>query len=193
MSQFWNQLKDRVQAREAQAISTIDIIGGADGPTAVFVSTKPDSWLGTLLGRLPWGTGIISAGLLLGWCHKDKKRLLLPMILSTVGCAVGAEQAAVQAAAVWQAARHMPEIPMPGAMLRTAPGCGSARPRWYGLWRCCSAAAHPELHPCAAPYNKSRSIPAKRLWKHSGYFLEKKLVTTNRCNDFTEGGSSPLR
>ena len=145
MSQFWNQLKDRVQAREAQASSTIDIIGGADGPTAVFVSTKPDSWLGTLLGLLPWGTGIISAGLLLGWCHKDKKRLLLPMILSTVGCAVGAEQAAVQAAAVWQAA----------------------------------AAAHPELHPCAAPYNKSRSIPAKRLWKHAGYFLKKRLVATN--------------
>ena len=104
MSQFWNQLKDRVQVRGAQANSTIGIIGGADGPTAVFVSTKPDSWLGTLLGLLPWGTGIISAGLLLGWCHKDKKRLLLPMILSTVGCAVGAEQAAVQAAAVWQAA-----------------------------------------------------------------------------------------
>ena len=81
MSQFWNQLKDRVQARGAQANSTIGIIGGADGPTAVFVSTKPDSWLGTLLGLLPWGTGIISAGLLLGWCHKDKKRLLLPMIL----------------------------------------------------------------------------------------------------------------
>ena len=73
MSQFWNQLKDRVQARGAQANSTIGIIGGADGPTAVFVSTKPDSWLGTLLGLLPWGTGIISAGLLLGWCHKDKK------------------------------------------------------------------------------------------------------------------------
>ena len=100
MSQFWNQLKDRVQARGAQANSTIGIIGGADGPTAVFVSTKPDSLLGALLGLLPWGTGIISAGLLLGWCHKDKKRLLLPMILSTVGCAVGAEQAAVQAAAV---------------------------------------------------------------------------------------------
>lgn len=55
MSQFWNQLKDRVQARGAQANSTIGIIGGADGPTAVFVSTKPDSWLGTLLGLLPWG------------------------------------------------------------------------------------------------------------------------------------------
>ena len=51
MSQFWNQLKDRVQARGAQANSTIGIIGGADGPTAVFVSTKPDSWLGTLLVR----------------------------------------------------------------------------------------------------------------------------------------------
>ena len=76
------------------------------------------------------GTGIISAGLLLGWCHKDKKRLLLPMILSAVGCAVGAEQAAVQAAAVWQAARHMPEIPMPGAMLRTA----AANAFSTGLW-----------------------------------------------------------
>ena len=130
MSQFWNQLKDRVQARGAQANSTIGIIGGADGPTAVFVSTKPDSWLSTLLGLLPWGTGIISAGLLLGWCHKDKKRLLLPMILSTVGYAVGAEQAAVQAAAVWQAARHMPEIPMPGAMLRTA----AANAFSTGLW-----------------------------------------------------------
>ena len=118
MSQFWNQLKDRVQVRGAQANSTIGIIGGADGPTAVFVSTKPDSWLGTLLGLLPWGTGIISAG------------LLLPMILSTVGCAVGAEQAAVQAAAVWQAARHMPEIPMPGAMLRTA----AANAFSTGLW-----------------------------------------------------------
>ena len=110
MSQFWNQLKDRVQARGAQANSTIGIIGGADGPTAVFVSTKPDSWLGR--------------------CHKDKKRLLLPMILSTVGCAVGAEQAAVQAAAVWQAAKHMPEIPMPGAMLRTA----AANAFSTGLW-----------------------------------------------------------
>ena len=100
MSQFWNQLKDRVQVRGAQANSTIGIIG------------------------------IISAGLLLGWCHKDKKRLLLPMILSTVGCAVGAEQAAVQAAAVWQAARHMPEIPMPGAMLRTA----AANAFSTGLW-----------------------------------------------------------
>ena len=118
MSQFWNQLKDRVQARGAQANSTIGIIGGADGPTAVFVSSKPDSWLGTLLGLLPWGTGIISAG------------LLLPMILSAVGCAVGAEQAAVQAAAVWQAARHMPEIPMPGAMLRTA----AANAFSTGLW-----------------------------------------------------------
>ena len=118
MSQFWNQLKDRVQARGAQANSTIGIIGGADGPTAVFVSTKPNSLLGTLLGLLPWGTGIISAG------------LLLPMILSTVGCAVGAEQAAVQAAAVWQAARHMPEIPMPGAMLRTA----AANAFSTGLW-----------------------------------------------------------
>ena len=118
MSQFWNQLKDRVQARGAQANSTIGIIGGADGPTAVFDSTKPYSWLGTLLGFLPWGTGIISAG------------LLLPMILSTVGCAVGAEQTAVQAAAVWQAARHMPEIPMPGAMLRTA----AANAFSTGLW-----------------------------------------------------------
>ena len=63
MNQFWNQLKDRVQARGAQANSTIGIIGGADGPTAVFVSTKPDSLLGALLGLLPWGTGIISAGL----------------------------------------------------------------------------------------------------------------------------------
>lgn len=181
MSQFWNQLKDRVQARGAQANSTIGIIGGADGPTAVFVSTKPDSWLGTLLGLLPWGTGIISAGLLLGWCHKDKKRLLLPMILSTVGCAVGAEQAAVQAAAVWQAAKHMPEIPMPGAMLRTAAanafstGCGSARPRWYGLWRCCSAAAHPELHPCAAPYNKSREYTRKTLVETLRLFFEKEV------------------
>ena len=119
MSQFWNQLKDRVQARGAQANSTIGIIGGADGPTAVFVSTKPDSWLGTLLGLLPWGTGIISAG------------LLLPMILSTVGCAVGAEQAVVQAAAVWQAARHMPEIPMPGAMLRTAVANAFSTGLWF--------------------------------------------------------------
>ena len=54
-----------------------------------------------------------------------------------------------------------------------------------------AAAAHPELHPCAAPYNKSRSIPAKRLWKHSGYFLKKRLVTTNICNGFN-GAAHPL-
>ena len=52
------------------------------------------------------------------------------MILSTVGCAVGTEQATVQAAAVWQAARHIPEIPMPGAMLRTA----AANAFSTGLW-----------------------------------------------------------
>ncbi|MFZ2924818.1 MAG: hypothetical protein WA039_06900, partial [Gemmiger qucibialis] len=46
-------------------------------------------------------------------------------------------------------------------------------------------------HPCAAPYNKSRSVPAKRLWKHSGYFLKKRLITTNRCNGFN-GAAHPL-
>lgn len=130
MNQLWNRLKDCVQARKEHGSSTIGVIGGADGPTAVFVTTKPDSWLDTLLGLLPWGTGIISAGLLLGWCHKDKKRLLLPMILSAIGCAVGAEQAAEQALAVWQTAKHMPEIPMPSAMLRTA----AANAFSTGLW-----------------------------------------------------------
>ena len=119
MNQLWNRLKDCVQARKEHGSSTIGVIGGAD-----------DSWLDTLLGLLPWGTGIISAGLLLGWCHKDKKRLLLPMILSAIGCAVGAEQAAEQALAVWQTAKHMPEIPMPSAMLRTA----AANAFSTGLW-----------------------------------------------------------
>ena len=81
MSQFWNQLKDRVQARGAQANSTIGIIGGADGPTAVFVSTKPDSWLGTLLGLLPWGTGIISSACCL---YDVETRELLPLFRLTV-------------------------------------------------------------------------------------------------------------
>lgn len=130
MNQLWNRLKDCVRARKEHGSRTIGVIGGADGPTAVFVTTKPDSWLGTLLGLLPWGTGIISAGLLLGWCHKEKKRLLLPMILSAIGCAVGAEQAAEQALAVWQTAKRMPEIPMPSAMLRTA----AANAFSTGLW-----------------------------------------------------------
>lgn len=197
MSQFWNQLKDRVQARGAQANSTIGIIGGADGPTAVFVSTKPDSWLGTLLGLLPWGTGIISAGLLLGWCHKDKKRLLLPMILLPLAAPLGRSRLLFKQRQCGRRPGICRRSPCPVPCCaqrrptRSAPGCGSARPRWYGLWRCCSAAAHPELHPCAAPYNKSRSIPAKRLWKHSGYFLKKRLITTNRCNGFN-GAAHPL-
>lgn len=130
MKQLWNRVKDCVQAKKEYGSSTIGIIGGADGPTAVFVSTKPDSWLGTLWGLLPWGLGIVSAGLLTVWCHKDKKRLLLPTILSAVGCAAGAWQAIEQAAAVRQAAKHMPEIPMPGAMLRTA----AANAFSTGLW-----------------------------------------------------------
>lgn len=130
MKQLWNRVKDCVQARKEYGSSTIGVIGGADGPTAVFVSTKPDDWLGTLWGLLPWGLGVVSAGLLAVWCHKDKKRLLLPTILSAVGCAAGAEQAAEQALAVWQAAKHMPEIPLPGAMLRTA----AANAFSTGLW-----------------------------------------------------------
>ena len=130
MNQLWKQLKVSRQARKEHGSSTIGVIGGADGPTAVFVTTKPDGWLGTLLGLMPWGTGIISAGLLLGWCRKEKKRLLLPTILSAIGCAVGAKQAVEQAAAVQQAAKHMPEIPMPSAMLRTA----AANAFSTGLW-----------------------------------------------------------
>lgn len=133
MNQLWNRLKVCVQAKKEHGSSTIGVIGGADGPTAVFVTTKPDSWLGTLWGLLPWGTGIISVGLLLGWCRKDKKRLLLPTILSAIGYAVGAKQAVEQAAAVRQAAKHMPEIPMPSAMLRTAAANAFSTGLWFSV------------------------------------------------------------
>ena len=86
---------------------------------------------------------------------------------------------------------------MPGAMLRTAAANAFSTGLWFSaatlVWSLAVLfrAAHPELHPCAAPYNKSRSIPAKRLWKHSGYFLKKRLITTNRCNGFN-GATHPL-
>lgn len=129
MHHVLSQMKDSVQPEITQASSTIGIIGGADGPTAIFV-TGPNG-PAALLGVLPWGMAVVSAVLLLAG-RKNKKRLLWPLVLSAVGCAVGAEQAAEQAMAVWQAAKNMPEIPMPGALLHTA----AANAFSTGLWLC---------------------------------------------------------
>lgn len=129
MDHVLSQMKDSVQEKITQTSSTIGIIGGADGPTAIFVTTPHG--LGTLLGLLPWGLAAVSACLLWMW-RRDKKKLRWPLALSAAGCAVGVEQAAEQAAAVWQAAKHMPEIPMPGALLHTA----AANAFSTGLWLC---------------------------------------------------------
>lgn len=131
MSHLPGQLKDGAQAKAVQTSSTIGIIGGADGPTAIFVTAKPGKDM--LLGLLPWGVAVVSACLLLAFRKdKKKKRLRWPLALSAIGCAVGVEQAAVQAVTVWQAAKNMPEIPMPGALLQTvaANACST------GLWTC---------------------------------------------------------
>ena len=56
--------------------SSIGIIGGADGPTAIFVTGR-FGWSGVL----PWAVGFLALFLLAGWCRKARRRLWLPLLL----------------------------------------------------------------------------------------------------------------
>ena len=56
--------------------SSIGIIGGADGPTAIFVTAR-FGWSDVL----PWAVGFLALFLLAGWCRKSRGRLWLPLLL----------------------------------------------------------------------------------------------------------------
>ena len=58
--------------------SSIGIIGGADGPTAIFVTAR-FGWSDVL----PWAVGFLALFLLAGWCRKSRGRLWLPLLLCT--------------------------------------------------------------------------------------------------------------
>lgn len=57
----------------------IGIIGGADGPTAIYV-TSGVNW-SVLRSVLPWTLGLLSAFLLMGWCRASRRRLWVPLLL----------------------------------------------------------------------------------------------------------------
>ena len=59
--------------------SSIGIIGGADGPTAIFVTAR-FVWSDVL----PWAVGFLALFLLAGWCRKSRGRLWLPLLLCAV-------------------------------------------------------------------------------------------------------------
>ena len=61
--------------QQAEA-SSIGIIGGADGPTAIFVTAR-FGWSDVL----PWAVGFLALFLLAGWCRKARGRLWLPLLL----------------------------------------------------------------------------------------------------------------
>ena len=72
--------------------SSIGIIGGADGPTAIFVTGR-FGWSGVL----PWAVGFLALFLLAGWCRKARGRLWLPLLLCaavSIGSAVSQLNAA---------------------------------------------------------------------------------------------------
>ena len=60
---------------------SVGVIGGADGPTAVFVTAAPTVSMLTE----PWVfLAALSGFLLLGWCRADRRRLWLPIALCGV-------------------------------------------------------------------------------------------------------------
>lgn len=67
--------------------NSIGIIGGADGPTAVFV-TSSFGFMPPALRILPWLLGCLSGFLLLGWCRRGDyvRRVLLPQALCILPC-----------------------------------------------------------------------------------------------------------
>ena len=70
---------------EASPGGTLGIIGGADGPTVIFVTGA-----GTVGGSVgPWlSLAALCGFLLLGWCRADRRRLWLPILLSGVPLAL---------------------------------------------------------------------------------------------------------
>lgn len=69
----------------APEAASIGIIGGADGPTAIFVAAPaPD-----LAGTLPWLLGAVAGFLLLGWCRRGTAaRCRVPLALCALGLAL---------------------------------------------------------------------------------------------------------
>ena len=70
-----------------QARTSVGIIGGADGPTAIWVSgPAPVPNTGLVLG-LSWAVLLVAAFCWLGWCrHGARKRYWLPAALSLAVC-----------------------------------------------------------------------------------------------------------
>ena len=57
----------KIVMKKALAANSVGIIGGSDGPTAVFIATKPSFWiLAAAVAAL--------AGAVLFWCLKKRKR-----------------------------------------------------------------------------------------------------------------------
>ena len=66
---------------QRQAAASVGIIGGADGPTAIFVS-GPVAFPGWWPLGLVWAVLLVAAFLLLGWCrHGRPRRCWLPAAL----------------------------------------------------------------------------------------------------------------
>ena len=62
---------------------SVGVIGGADGPTAIFITQSAGIWFG------PWlALAALCGFLLLGWCRADRRRLWLPILLSGVPLAI---------------------------------------------------------------------------------------------------------
>ncbi len=66
---------------QRQAAASVGIIGGADGPTAIWV-TGPAGFSGWLPLGLIWAALLLAAFLLLGWCRRGRpRRYWLPAAL----------------------------------------------------------------------------------------------------------------
>ncbi len=97
---------------ESSPGGTLGIIGGADGPTAVFVTGA--GTVGGLVG--PWVFVAALCGfLLLGWCRADRRRLWLPILL----CAVPLALLAVSSIAALLL-RPRAGVPQPSLLARIA-------------------------------------------------------------------------
>ena len=72
---------------EGTSGGSLGIIGGADGPTAIFVTGAPV--LGSM-GLLALFAAALSGFLILGWCRADRRRLWLPIALCAVPLAAAA-------------------------------------------------------------------------------------------------------
>ena len=69
----------------ASEAATIGVIGGADGPTAIFTTTAATT---PLWECLPLVLGLVCLFLMLGWCCADRRRCWVPVLLCGV-CTMG--------------------------------------------------------------------------------------------------------